>query len=88
VGPYNISLISGQSTEALMSWLSNNGYDFPDKATSIINFYQQKKWYFAAIRIEADKNLSKNAANVASSLPPIQMTFETSRPVFPLRISE
>jgi hypothetical protein len=88
VGPYEVYLLSGSSSIALVDWLAANGYNFPEKANSIIDFYIQKNWYFAAIRVHVNPTLSKENSTYQAGLPGIKITFRTAKPIFPLRISE
>ena len=88
VGPYKIAVISSPTSQALINWLIENGYDFPEQANQIIKFYTQKNWYFVAMRVSIANQLEKSNSTYQAGLPAIKMTFKTEKPVFPLRISE
>jgi len=88
VGPYEINVISSPTSSALIDWLTEKGYDFPETANRIIEFYTQKNWYFVAVRVDVTNHLTKNSSTYQAGLPAIKMTFKTEKPVFPLRISE
>ena len=88
VGPYEIAVISSPTSQALINWLIENGYDFPEQANQIIEFYTQKNWYFVAMRVSVANQLEKSNSTYQAGLPAIKMTFKSEKPVFPLRISE
>jgi len=88
VGPYEIAVISSPISQALINWLIENGYDFPEQANQIIEFYTQKNWYFVAMRVSVANQLEKSNSTYQAGLPAIKMTFKSEKPVFPLRISE
>lgn len=88
VGPYEVAVLSGSSSQALISWLASNGYPFPEEAGPTIDFYVQKKWYFLATRVQVQSPLPGSNSTYQAGLPALKMTFQTEKPVFPLRISE
>jgi len=88
VGPYEVAVLSGSSSQALISWLTSNGYPFPKEAGPVIDFYVQKKWYFLATRVQVQSPSSAPNSTYQAGLPALKMTFQTEKPVFPLRISE
>ena len=88
VGPYKIAVISSSTSQALINWLAENGYDFPQTAQQIVEFYTQKSWYFVAVRVNVSNRLTKDSSTYQAGLPAIKMMFKTEKPVFPLRISE
>ena len=88
VGPYAVAVISGASSTALVDWLTENGYALPGLATNIIDFYVQKKWYFVAIKVSLEPEGQSPSSSFQAGLPALKLTFATTKPVFPLRISE
>ncbi len=88
VGPYEVAVISGTSSSALMNWLQNNDYDFPENAASTIDFYVQKNWCFVAMRVESMNKTTKSGSAYQAGLPPVEIRFNTVKPIFPLRISQ
>ncbi|MBN2031430.1 DUF2330 domain-containing protein [bacterium] len=88
VGPYDVTVLSGISSQALIDWLNTNGYSYSDDAESIIDFYIQKEWFFVASKVNVQENLSKSSSSYQSGLPALKISFYTDQPVFPLRISE
>ncbi len=88
VGPYAVAVLSGSSSQALIDWLTSNGYHFPKEASSTVDFYVRKNWYFLASRVTVQSALPKSNSMFQAGLPALKMTFKTEKPVFPLRISE
>ena len=88
VGPFSVSVLSGTDSQALIDWLTYNGYHFPDHANSIVDFYIQKNWFFLATRVDIQSAQQESNSSYQAGLPALKMTFRTEKPVFPLRISE
>ncbi len=88
VGPYDVAVISGTSSQALVDWLNANGFSFTGEAESVIDYYIQKEWFFVASKVNVQGNLSKSNSAYQSGLPALKISFTADQPVFPLRISE
>jgi hypothetical protein len=88
VGPYQVEVISGTSTQALRDWLNNHGYNYSPAADAVLDFYIQKSWYFMATKIMVESQANINNSTFQAGLPGLKVTFPTDKPVFPLRISE
>lgn len=88
VGPYEVLVLSGSSSQALIDWLNSNGFHFPDKANTVIDFYIQKQWYFLATRVQLQVMSQGSNSTYQAGLPALKVTFPVDQPVYPLRISE
>jgi len=88
VGPYEVAVISGSSSLALIDWLNSNDFHFPDQAHTAIDFYIKKQWYFMATRVHVESIPQESASTYQMGLPALEVTFPTEKPVYPLRISE
>ncbi len=82
MGPYDVSIISGTDSNALIKWLNENEYLITDAAQSVIGFYVQKGWYFVALKISLEAT-----SDTATALKPIKITFDSTQPIYPLKIS-
>lgn len=82
VGPYDVSIISGTDSNALIKWLNENEYLITNAAQSVIGFYVQKGWYFVALKISLEAT-----SDTATALKPIKITFDSTQPIYPLKIS-
>lgn len=86
-GPYEVTILTGSSSLALLDYLQSNGLDLPAGADATVDFYIQKGWYFAAIKVHLAQTAQTTNASYQAGLPAIKMAFPTDKPVFPLRIS-
>lgn len=71
VGLYDVSILSATDPSALINWLNENGYKFPEAAGEIVDFYIAKDWYFVAMRLEAEEQ----EAEPANFVIPADKTF-------------
>ena len=88
VGPYEVNIISGTSTQALRDWLNNNGYKYSPTADAILDYYIQKNWYFLATKVNVESQPISDNSIFQAGLPALKVSFPVDKPVFPLRISE
>lgn len=52
VGIYDVSVLNATNASALLNWLNQNDYFIPKETESIIQYYINKGWCFAAIKID------------------------------------
>ncbi len=86
VGPYAVAILSADDPTALMDWLSENGYFFPEAGEEIVAEYIEKEWYFVATRIDSVDEETGDAL-AEGSIEPIVMSFASDGIVYPLRIT-
>lgn len=84
IGPYNVVTISSTNDTALIGWLNQNGYFFPEEAHETIRYYIDKHWHFVAIKVNFQ---TSHPVETAQSLVPLEITFPSPEIVFPLKIS-
>ena len=92
-GTYDIILLSATDSRNLTAWLKDNGYRIKDEHQPIIENYVNRGFYFAAVKIKDSQNTSLSAEqegrdSTSISLLPLQISFSTSEPVYPLLISQ
>jgi len=86
VGPYATATLSAEDPNALVHWLNDNGYFFPEEGENVIAGYIEKSWYFVATRINAiDEDTGK--ALEEGSIEPVVLSFASDEIVYPLRIT-
>jgi len=86
VGPYAMAILAASDATALVDWLNENGYYFPEEGEEVIAGYVEKEWYFVATRINAiDEDSGKALAEGA--IDPIVLSFASDSIVYPLRIT-
>lgn len=88
VGPYEVNIISGNSSQALKDWLNVHGYNYTQASDEILDFYIQKEWYFMATKVIIEDQSADKNTTYQAGLPALKVSFSTEEPVFPLRISE
>jgi hypothetical protein len=79
VGGYDVSRLNASDPEALTDWLDANGYSLPAGAEPILADYVDGGWAFVAIRL---------APGSSGRLKPLDVSFETDRPVYPMRLEQ
>jgi hypothetical protein len=81
LGPLRATTLTAADGTALDTWLRNHGFDSsPDLATAV-KPYLDDGWSFVAIQ------LSAASQDLDGDLPPIAMTFQSDRAVYPMRMS-
>ena len=86
---YDVTVLSSDEQNALVNWLQEHEFDFPDSASYILNSYIENGWYFVAMRINPE---SLDWTDVTEQLrtghaTPVVISFETDNIVYPLKIS-
>jgi len=51
VGDYDAVVLSSRRTDALTTWLRENGYHIPDGSDGVIAHYVAGGWYFVALKV-------------------------------------
>lgn len=80
---YEVNVLAASEAQDLVDWLDQNSYAYPTGAEAVFADYILRGWYFLAVRIRP----SNPGAEVQQSLAPLQISFETGEPVYPLMIS-
>ena len=86
VGPYATAVLAATNPTALVDWLNQNGYLFPEEAQEMIGEYIEKEWYFVATRINA-LDAGTGHALAEGAIEPIVLSFASDEIVYPLRIT-
>jgi hypothetical protein len=83
VGLYDVSTLSANDSAALLEWLDENGYAFPEEGGAILEAYvRDGGWYFVAARV-----LPEEADNLDGDVHPLWMSFDAQEPVYPMRLT-
>ena len=82
VGVYETATLSSRDGQAVFEWLNQNGFVAPTNFIPAIRAYAQEGWYFVASKIRLDASLPE-----AAKPHPLELTFKTERPVYPLRLT-
>ncbi len=89
VGFYDTAILSSEDPEALINWLKDNGYNFPEEAKDTINHYIQKNWYFVALKVAEEKQqeMYPPPSVPGGVIHPVKFSFKTDKIVYPFKIS-
>ncbi|AFZ43174.1 Protein of unknown function DUF2330 [Halothece sp. PCC 7418] len=82
VGEYSIVILSAEESNGLETWLQTNNYNIPDGASQLLQPYIRQNLKFFVAKV----NLENYNPEAFSSLRPLQMAFESSRFMLPIRL--
>ena len=96
-------MLSTKDAGALGKWLDANQFYFPASQSDVLDDYVKQHWYFVAARINVSKNggfrllaaprrardedYVTHSKLASGELNPLQISFDSDRCVFPLKIS-
>ncbi len=81
VGSYDVRVLEADSTEALDTWLRDNGFRaLPEAAEDVVSDYLEEGWVFVVSRLRRENN--------GRGRPhPLSLTFPAQAPVYPMRLT-
>lgn len=82
VGEYSIVILSATESNGLETWLQENNYNIPDGASKLLQPYIRQNLKFFVAKV----NLEKYNPDKFTSLRPLQMAYESSRFMLPIRL--
>ncbi|MFK7969005.1 MAG: DUF2330 domain-containing protein [Bacteroidia bacterium] len=82
VGGYDILILSAKESDALETWLIQNGYKIPKGASEVLKPYIKNELKFFVVKV----NLEEFGKLNIKKLQPIQMTFKTEKFGLPIRL--
>jgi hypothetical protein len=82
VGEYDIMLLSAQQSGGLLRWLTEQGYKLPQGAETVVGSYLKQKMKFFVAKV----NLKKFNQSGYTRLRPIQIAYDYSRFMLPIRL--
>ncbi|HPO13122.1 MAG TPA: DUF2330 domain-containing protein [Candidatus Hydrogenedentes bacterium] len=82
IGDYDVQVIDADTPETISKWLQANAFrDIPDTGKPILGDYIAKGWQFIVARLSREsEGLSKPH--------PLMISFTTSTPVYPMRLTQ
>ncbi|WP_157979581.1 DUF2330 domain-containing protein [Kribbella monticola] len=84
LGPFQVARLGGSSASAVTNWLRLNGYVVPATLATNLTPYITEKWEIVAVKL-APKETS---GSLSGATPPLQLSFASSRIVYPMRLSK
>lgn len=82
VGEYDILILSAKESGGLKTWLVQNGYKLPSGAEEVLQPYINTGMKFFVVKV----NLEQQSRNGFSALRPLQIQFNSSRFMLPIRL--
>ena len=82
VGEYDILILSARQSNGLETWLRENGYQIPAGASDVLGSYIRQGMRFFVARV----NLEEQSALGFSYLRPLQIAYESSKFMLPIRL--
>jgi hypothetical protein len=82
VGEYDILILSAQESDGLITWLKENDYRIPDGAEAVVRSYLRQDMRFFVAKV----NLEEQAKLGFANLRPLQVAYESSRFMLPIRL--
>jgi hypothetical protein len=82
VGEYDIVILSATESDGLETWLRQNGYRIPERASRALRPYIQQNMKFFVAKV----NLKEQVKTGFSSLRPLQFEFDSMRFMLPMRL--
>lgn len=86
VGVYDTAVLEARNPQALLIWLRKNGYHVSRRVTPLLADYTRRGWFFTVMRIDPRRARAKEMVT-NGELKPIRLTFASTAPVYPLKIS-
>ncbi len=82
VGEYDIVILSAKESDGLETWLIQNNYKIPQGASRLLKPYIRQNLKFFVAKV----NLEEFDKNEFQSLRPLQIAYESSRFMLPIRL--
>jgi len=82
VGEYDIVILSAEESDALETWLTQNGYNIPKGASAALRPYVRQNMKFFVAKV----NLAAKAKAGGQYLSPLQFAFESEKFMLPMRL--
>jgi hypothetical protein len=86
-GIFDYTVLTSTGSEALLTWLNDNGYAVSADAATVLQHYIDQEWHFLAVRVSDDEAQSTPTSDEVK-IPPIQFTCQTAEMVYPMIISQ
>ena len=82
VAGFNAVVLAADSSDALVGWLNENGYEFSPAAEAWAKPYVDAGWMITALKVAKPEEGKEDKTVAAAAL---RLSFETDRPLFPYR---
>lgn len=79
VGPYSTATVGSDDASALINWLNENDYVITEAMYPMVHTYVNEGTLFLAMKLQPGQGVD--------ALQPIVMTYQSTRPVIPIRLT-
>jgi len=86
VGAYDVKVIRGDDSKALIDWLKERKYGFDEKDEGVFDTYVNKGWCFVTARIARGER-GRGAVSSQGMVNPLIARFPSSHPVYPMALT-
>ncbi|MEB3186765.1 MAG: DUF2330 domain-containing protein [bacterium] len=76
VGPFEKTILTAESAEALRAWLNENQYVLPPRFDEVVKGYLKPGYHFVALKLRQDRGVG--------DLVPVVLRYDTGLPCIPL----
>lgn len=83
LGPFDVARLTATDPAALEGWLTDNGFELPDRLSTALRPYVEQKWEYVAIRLAPQEK----GGPLLGRLDPLRLRFASDEPVYPMRLS-
>ncbi|MFG2596480.1 DUF2330 domain-containing protein [Streptomyces sp. NPDC048462] len=83
LGPFDVARLTATDPAALEGWLTDNGFELPDRLSTALRPYVEQKWEYVAIRLAPQQK----GGRLLGRLDPLRLRFASDEPVYPMRLS-
>jgi hypothetical protein len=83
VGPYEVAQLTGKDSAAVTKWLVAHNFQLPADLAHALTPYLADGWHVVAVQLTPDTA----GQTFAAGLPSMRLTFDTTEPVYPMRLS-
>ncbi len=86
VGDFETTTLTAESSDALISWLDENGYEYTAKDAANFEYYVQKTgYYFVALKVNMGEAALDEHGGIDGRLRPVEFSFTSEAPMLPFR---
>lgn len=83
VGPFDVANLAATDSNALKSWLDENGFQLDPGVIALLQPNVDEHWTFVAVRLRPDQASQQLSGNLA----PLWIAFDSNTLVYPMRAS-
>ncbi|MFF5703004.1 DUF2330 domain-containing protein [Streptomyces sp. NPDC012794] len=83
LGDFDVARLTATDPGALRTWLEDNGFELPERLAAELKPYVDQKWEYVAVRLAP----REPGRTLRGELEPLRIRFDSTRLVYPMRLS-